>query len=53
MDILFYYLETDEKYHGEVYELLQIIQQDQIDEEVEAQQKKAQKRLDELVRLSK
>lgn len=47
-----YYLRTDEKYHDEVYELLLILETDQVDDEAAAQIAAAEERLDELVRIS-
>lgn len=48
-----YYLKTDEKYHSEVYELIQILEYDQIDADREKEQDKAAERLEVLVELSK
>lgn len=44
-----YYLLIDESYHGEVYDLIQIISQDIVTPEDEKEIQRAQERLDELI----
>ncbi len=48
-----YYFEIDEKYHDEVYELINILQISIVNEKTAKQQQKALERLEELKKLSK
>lgn len=52
MNALEWYFKIDQKYHEEVYDLLQVLENDLMDEQAEKAQETALKRLNELVAIT-